>query len=113
MVLLALYCSVPPPKLKVPKDPKASLLLTINVPELKLVPPLYVLVPEKMNLPPAEGLATKVPVPLMLPLKLTESALNVKVLLAAVVKVCSVYPLADPVPLLTVPLELTDEPDRG
>jgi hypothetical protein len=63
----------------------------------------------KVNLP-APGLTVKAPVPLMTPVNVASSALKVSVLLPVVVKVCKVYPVAVPVPAVTVPPELAAAP---
>ena len=51
MLLLALYCNVPPPKLRVPVVPSAPELPTLRVPPLKFVPPVYVFEPESVRVP--------------------------------------------------------------
>ena len=68
------------------------------------------LLPVRLNLPLAVGSAVNEPEPLMVPLKVAESAFSVRVLLPVVVNLCNVYPVAESVPVRNVPLELAAEP---
>ena len=50
-MLLAEYCSVPPPKLIVPEVPTALALPKASTPSLIVVPPVYELEPESVSVP--------------------------------------------------------------
>ena len=61
MVLAALYCSVPPPKVIAPADPSAPAEPTLSWPPLIAVPPVWVLAPVSVRLPPPTLLSKKLP----------------------------------------------------
>ena len=64
-MLLAEYCSVPPPNVIVPEVPTALRLPRASTPSLIVVPPVYELEPESVSVPEPD--LVRVPVPLMTP----------------------------------------------